>query len=180
MQAELPTIAGRSLTGARIETSSARARSKAEAVALSRERGSKRFLRAISRALRRSLSHGSADRNVGNNESDFNGDWSLSHGSADRNGIAVVIDDGGVVALSRERGSKRDPTCGRCARAGSLSHGSADRNVFRAERAASNLVALSRERGSKPDTAVGTGAAMVSLSHGSADRNINRVASQFR
>ncbi len=165
-------LSSRSLTGARIETTANKAIQVANAVAPSRERGSKpagehpeRFHQSrsltgarietrgwttTSAPFRRSLPHGSADRNVSSITRVSPGRKSLPHGSADRNygkpksyliaggrsltGARIeTASSAGAhasrsVAPSRERGSKQrmtkeDKFCSR-----SLPHGSADRN----------------------------------------------------
>ena len=80
-----PKRNSRSLTGARIETLESRSRLAAGPVAPSRERGSKHPGLADPLGLRRSLPHGSADRNTSGGMRGTKNIVSLPHGSADRN-----------------------------------------------------------------------------------------------
>src|SRR5690606_1103619 len=75
----------RSLTGARIETSSGWRTSGRAGVAPSRERGSKPVQPGRAGQGRVSLPHGSADRNLKQEYEAFATAMSLPHGSADRN-----------------------------------------------------------------------------------------------
>ena len=141
----------RSLTGARIETHTARHANLRAGVAPSRERGSKRSPLRWWTPTWRSLPHGSADRNGGMSpEQAFGRRRSLTGARIETRAPAPSALPQ-TVAPSRERGSKhrlgRAPP-GRRIR--SLPHGSADRNKL-----------------TEPAMASGR----LSLPHGSADRN---------
>ena len=164
-------LTGRSLTGARIETTTCRRTARCSRVAPSRERGSKQFAEYETAQIeRRSLTGARIETFETAGSRVLQG--SLPHGSADRNASLKKAFEKTVVAPSRERGSKLGASVGRVSDqqvAPSRERGS-KREKRRFQLGAGD-VAPSRERGSKQDDLEGMGYAFGSLPHGSADRN---------